>query len=117
VSILDPCLLPPVDRQRELPCLGEPTLDRYLLFVSSRARWNTVLATASDLRAFFAVIDQAPHDVAVVDVLAFIAEQLPPRVDGVVRLSDGEAGLSSRTIKRNTGWGVHELLHHVNDWV
>ena len=34
--------------------LGDPVLDRYLEFVESRARHNTVLATASDLKAFFA---------------------------------------------------------------
>ena len=96
----DPCLLPAVDRRREPPRLGEPTLDRYLSFVVSRARWNTVLATASDLRAFFAVTDKRPHDVVTSDVLAFIAEQRQPRHERVVRLSDGESGLSSRTIKR-----------------
>jgi len=75
-------------------------LDRYLAFVASRARWNTVLAAASDLRAFFAVVGKPPHAVDVHDVLAFIAEQREPRYERVVRLSDGEAGLSSRTIKR-----------------
>jgi integrase/recombinase XerD len=97
---LDSCLLPADGRRREPPSLGEPTLDRFLAFVVARARWNTVLATASDLRAFFAVIDKKPHEVNVHDVLAFIAEQRQPRHEGVVRLSDGEAGLSSRTIKR-----------------
>ena len=96
----DPCFLPAVDRRREPPRLGEPTLDRYLAFVASRARWNTVLAATSDLRAFFAVVGKPPHDVDVNDVLAFIAEQREPRHERVVRLSDGEAGLSSRTIKR-----------------
>jgi integrase/recombinase XerD len=100
VSIVDPCLLPAVDRRREPPLLGEPTLDRYVQFVASRARWNTVLATVSDLRAFFAVVQKDPLDVVVGDVLAFIAEQRRPRVEGVVRLVDGESGLSSRTIKR-----------------
>jgi site-specific recombinase XerD len=96
----DPCLLPAADRRRELPRLDEPTLDRYLAFVASRARWNTVLATASDLRAFFAVVDKLPREVVTSDVLGFIAEQREPRHEGVVRLSDGESGLSSRTIKR-----------------
>jgi hypothetical protein len=36
--------------------LGDPLLDRYLEFVEGRARPNTVLATASDLRLFFAVV-------------------------------------------------------------
>jgi len=96
----DPCLSPAVDRRREPPRLDEPTLDRYLAFVASRARWNTVLAAASDLRAFFAVVGKPPLEVDVHDVLAFIAEQREPRHERVVRLSDGEAGLSSRTIKR-----------------
>ena len=48
----DPCLLPgrgPTDRRL---ALGHPVLDRYLEFVAARARVNTVLATASDLRVF-----------------------------------------------------------------
>jgi site-specific recombinase XerD len=81
--------------------LGHPLLDRYLVFVASRARTNTVLATVSDLRAFFAVVAKEPREVVVSDVLEFIAEQRRPRGDGrVVRLIDGESGLSSRTIKR-----------------
>jgi integrase/recombinase XerD len=81
--------------------LGHPVLDRYLVFVASRARLNTVLATASDLRAFFAVVAKEPHEVVVGDVFGFIAEQRRPHGDArVVRLADGEAGLSSRTIKR-----------------
>ena len=81
--------------------LGDPVLDRYLEFVEARARHNTLLAAASDLRAFFAVVDKAATEVTTADVLAFIAEQRRPRGDGrVVRLADGEAGLSSRTIRR-----------------
>ena len=99
--LFDPCVLParlPADR---VPRLGHPVLDRYLLFVASRCRPNTVLATASDLRAFFAVVVKEPHEVVVADVLDFIHEQRQPHGDGrVVRLADGEAGLSSRTIKR-----------------
>jgi site-specific recombinase XerD len=53
----------------------------------------------SDLRAFFAVIDKHPADVAAIDVLAFIGEQRRPRRGNVVGL-DGESGLSARTIKR-----------------
>lgn len=97
---LDPCLLSPVRDVGSLPSLADPTLDRYLRFVASRARWNTVLATHSDLRAFFAVIDKPPVEVTVADVLAFIAQQRQPRHDRVVRLIDGEAGMSAQTIKR-----------------
>jgi integrase/recombinase XerD len=97
----DPCLLPARLPAEKVPVLGHPVLDRYLLFVASRCRPNTVLAAASDLRAFFAVVPKEPSEVVVGDVLGFIREQRRPRGDGrVVRLSDGESGLSSRTIKR-----------------
>lgn len=98
---LDPCLLPVPEPAAKLPKLGHPVLDRYLAFVASRCRPNTVLATASDLRAFFAIVAKEPEQVVTADVLRFIAEQRRPRGDGrVVRLADGESGLSSRTIKR-----------------
>jgi integrase/recombinase XerD len=80
---------------------GGPLVDRYLEFVKARARPNTVLAAASDLRVFFSVMALSPTAVTTADVLAFIAEQRRPRGDGrVVRLVDGGAGLSSRTIQR-----------------
>jgi hypothetical protein len=54
-----------------------------------------------DLRAFFAVIDKSPLEVTTKDVFEFIAAQRRGRGDGrVVRLSDGEAGLAARTIRR-----------------
>ena len=81
--------------------LGHPVVDRYLEFVEARARRNTLLATASDLRVFFTEVDKEPADVVVADVLAFITAQRKPRLDAnVVRLKDGESGLSSSTIKR-----------------
>jgi site-specific recombinase XerD len=82
--------------------LGDPLLDRYVDFVVSRARPNTVKASVSDLRAFFSVVAKPPAAVTTTDVLEFIAEQRQPRPGrvNVVRLSDGEAGLSSRTIQR-----------------
>jgi len=88
-------------RAPERPRLDDPLLDRYLEFVESRARYNTLLATASDLRIFFAFTSKPPTEVTTADVFAFIADQRRPRGDGrVVRLADGESGLSSRTIKR-----------------
>ena len=81
--------------------LDDPVLDCYLEFVESRPRHNTLLATASDLKTFFAVVDKAPAEVTPADVLGFITEQRKPKGDGrIVRLADGEAGLSARTIKR-----------------
>lgn len=44
------------ERAPERPRLDDPLLDRYLEFVESRARHNTLLATASDLRMFFAAV-------------------------------------------------------------
>ncbi len=83
------------------PRLGHPVLDRYLEFVAARARHNTVLATASDLRVFFGVVAKEPEAVTTADVLAFMTAQRRPRGDArVVRLADGENGLSAHTIKR-----------------
>jgi site-specific recombinase XerD len=97
----DPCLIDARAGDEVAP-LGDVLLDRYVEFVASRARPNTVRATVSDLRAFFAVVDKNPVDVTVADVLGFIAEQRQPRPGraNVVRLSDGESGLSARTIQR-----------------
>ena len=81
--------------------LGHPLADRYLEFVEARARHNTLLATTSDLRVFFTQVDKEPADVGVTDVLEFITAQRRPLFDGkVVRISDGESGLSASTIKR-----------------
>ena len=76
-------------------------MDAYLELVAARARPNTVLAQAYDLKVFFSVIVKDPADVVPADVLEFIAEQRKPRhAPNVVRIEDGEAGLSARTIKR-----------------
>lgn len=81
--------------------LGHALLDDYLEFVAARARPNTLLAAAYDLKVFFTVIGKEPAGVTTADVLDFIKAQRAPRRGGkVVRLEDGEAGLSARTIKR-----------------
>ena len=81
--------------------LGHPLLDDYLEFVAARARTNTLLAVAYDLKVFFTDIAKQPVDVTAGDVLGFIKSQRAPRRGAtVVRLEDGEAGLSARTIKR-----------------
>lgn len=92
----DPCLLPAARPVR----LGDPTLDRYLEFVASRARPNTVLAAASDLKLFFGAVNKSPAEVTTADVLDFIAAQRRPAHARIVRLADGEAGLALSTIKR-----------------
>jgi site-specific recombinase XerD len=78
--------------------LGHPQLDRYLDFVSARARPNTTLAAGYDLKVFFSVIEKDPADVTTADVLEFITIQRGDRK--VVRIADGESGLSARTIQR-----------------
>lgn len=97
MSRRDPCLLP--SRAEALSPVSGDAVERYLVFVAARCRPNTVIATRSDLRAFFEVVDKDPVEVVSADVLAFIAEQRRPRSGNVVRL-DGEGGLSARTIKR-----------------
>jgi site-specific recombinase XerD len=81
--------------------LGHPLVDAYLEFVGARARLNTLLAVAYDLKVFFTAVAKEPAEVAPADILAFIAAQRAPRRGSkVVRIEDGEAGLSARTIKR-----------------
>ncbi|OLZ61211.1 integrase [Streptomyces sp. IMTB 2501] len=81
--------------------LGHALVDDYLEFVAARCRPNTLLATAYDLKVFFSVVSKEPADVVTADIFTFItAQKKPRRGPKVVRLEDGEAGLSARTIKR-----------------
>ena len=81
--------------------LGHGLVDDYLRFVAARCRSNTLLATAYDLKVFFTVVPKEPTAIVTADVFAFIAAQKAPRRGPkVIRLEDGEAGLSARTIKR-----------------
>jgi integrase/recombinase XerD len=80
--------------------LGHPMVDDNLEFVGARGAVNTWLATAYDLKVFFEVVGKEPAEVASADVLAFLAAQRAPRREKVVRIEDGEAGLSARTIAR-----------------
>ena len=81
--------------------LGDPLLDEYLAFVGARARRNTWLAVAFDLKVFFSVVGKPPAEVKTPDVLRFLTNQRSPRHgSAVVRLVDGEAGLAARTIAR-----------------
>jgi integrase len=103
--ILNPCLVrsfagPEGDELTELR-LGHPLLDDYLEFAGARLRRNSWLAVAYDLKVFFTVVGKEPAAVGTADVFAFIKEQRAPRRGStVVRIEDGEAGLSARTIKR-----------------
>jgi site-specific recombinase XerD len=78
--------------------LGDPLVDSLLVFVAGRLRPNTLRAVAHDLKTFFTVIDKDPVEVAAADIFDFVADQRGDRT--VVRISDGESGLSARTIAR-----------------
>lgn len=78
--------------------LGDPLVDGYLRFVAGRCRPNTVRATAHDLKTFFSVVDKPPTEVVAADVFEFLAHQRGDRT--VVRIADGESGLSPATIAR-----------------
>jgi integrase/recombinase XerD len=94
-----PCLLRSSTPVGELRFrLGHPLLDRYLDFVAGRTRPNTLRAVAFDLKTFFAVVDKDPVEVRAADVFDFLAHQRGDRT--VVRIEDGESGLSARTIAR-----------------
>lgn len=81
--------------------LGHPMVDAYLAFVAARARPNTALATAFDLKVFFSLVSKEPPAVTASDVFAFIEAQRASRASPkVIRLEDGTTGLAVRTIKR-----------------
>ena len=82
--------------------VGHELVDEFLEFVSGRARPNTVRGYAHDLSVFFGVIRKEPCEVTAKDVLRFVSAQRRPRkgAENLVRISDGESGLSTSTIKR-----------------
>lgn len=80
--------------------LGHRLVDDFLAFADARCRPNTVLAAGFDLKVFFTIISKDPVDVSTGDVLEFIRAQRSVGDPTVVRLSDGESGLSARTIQR-----------------
>ncbi len=80
--------------------LGHPVVDDYLEFAAATCRPNTVLAAGYDLKVFFSIIDADPIEVTSGDVLAFIKAQRLAGDPNVIRLVDGESGLSWRTIQR-----------------
>lgn len=58
---------------------GRELLDDYLTFLAGRARPNSVLAAAFDLKVFFSFAQQEPSQITSRDVLNFIAAQRAPR--------------------------------------
>jgi site-specific recombinase XerD len=82
--------------------LGEPLLDAYLEFVAARCRPNTVLATAFDLKVFFAVVAKRPAEVRPADVLGFMTAQRAggDTATAVALVDGGGGGVSARTVRR-----------------
>ncbi len=97
-----PCLTRTFDESHLVRVtVGHPLVDDYLAFVGARLRPNSWLAIAYDLKVFFSVVSKEPTVVTTADVFEFIrAQRAARRGPNVVRLEDGEAGLSARTIKR-----------------
>jgi hypothetical protein len=74
-----PCLVRSmVGHELQSPQLGDPLLDEYLAFVGARARRNTWLAVAFDLKVFFSVVGKPPAEVKTPDVLSFLTNQRSP---------------------------------------
>jgi hypothetical protein len=94
-----PCLVhSPGPADRETIRVGHPLLDAFLEFVRSRARWNTVLATAFDLKVFFSVVDTDPVAVTTADVLAFIEQQRAPRRGATLAMTMIYARIADKTV-------------------
>jgi site-specific recombinase XerC len=78
-----------------------PVLDRYLEFLSVRARPNTVLAAAYDLKVFFTVVGKPAAEVMPADVLAFVTAQYTGGALGRLQpVSAAVSGVSARTVRR-----------------
>ena len=81
--------------------IGHELADEYLTFLGGRARPNTVVATAFDLKVFLSWAEKEPAELTARDIVNFVAAQRAPRVSAkVVRISDGGSGLSARTVAR-----------------
>ncbi|MFT7599715.1 MAG: integrase/recombinase XerD [Acidimicrobiales bacterium] len=80
--------------------VGHPSADAYLEFLRARARPNTILAVAFDLKVFFTVVGKTPARVTGADVMGFITRQRNgPGGSNVIPI-DRSSGLSPRTIRR-----------------
>ncbi len=96
-----PCLIRSVvsaDRVRVQ--LGHELVDEYLEFLACEVPSEHGAGRGYDLKVFFTLIPKEPAEVTTADVLAFITAQRSAGDPKVIRLSDGESGLSSRTIQR-----------------
>ncbi len=97
-----PCLVSSTTAPGEVTVrVGHELVDDYLHFLAGRSRPNSVLAAGYDLKVFFSWSAKEPAEVRSKDVINFVAAQRSARPGSkVVRLSDGGAGLSARTVAR-----------------
>jgi len=98
--VVVPVLVRSVIDGRVTVSLGDALLDGYVEFVGARASVNTMLATAFDLKVFFTIVAKTPSAVTTADVFEFLRVQRLTRRGGNVVRTDGEQGLSARTIAR-----------------
>lgn len=99
--VWSPCLIRSVAPEGRVDLkLGHRLADDFLAFADARCRPNTVLAAGFDLKVFFSIIAKDPVEVTSADVLEFIRAQRSAGDPNVIRLADGESGLSARTIQR-----------------
>jgi integrase len=91
-------------------------VDDYLDFVAGRCRPNTVLATAYDLKVFFAVVGKAPGEVTSADVLEFVTVQCNGG-EGRLQVADSVGGVSTRSVRRRLSSvsGLFGYLHARGD--
>jgi site-specific recombinase XerD len=76
-------------------------LDEFLEFLAVRARPNTVLAAAYDLKVFFCLVGKPPVEVTSADVLGFVTAQYTGRAQGRLQpVMPAAAGVSARTVRR-----------------
>jgi integrase/recombinase XerD len=87
---------------RAVVTCDEPLVSDYLEFLAGRARPNSVLAAAYDLRVFFTVVDKPPAGVTPADVLGFITAQRTgrPTVTTVSSAGDPGVGVAASTVAR-----------------
>ena len=80
--------------------LGEADVDRYLEFIAARARPNTLLAVAFDLKVFFTVIASHQRRSRPPTCSPSSPGNAPHATAASNPLEDRETGRSARTIKR-----------------
>jgi len=117
VAVVEPCLIRSVDGSGQPRLrLGVALVDAYLDFVAGRCRPNTVLATAYDLRIFFAVVGKDPAQVSGADVFGFITAQRHGG-DGRLQLAGDGGGVAARSVRRRLSSvsGLFAYLHARGD--